>query len=136
MLWVISGHLQCKTACPLYSRKRTLTAHRSMSALGQKRTLALQQTSILFDHLAGAERQSWRDVQSDHIGGLEGDYQLVFGRCLTREFARLLAPQNAIGIGCSPSPLIDLIRPIGHQPALGCEISERIERRAAGARPR
>jgi hypothetical protein len=23
-LWVISGHLQCKTACPLYARKRTL----------------------------------------------------------------------------------------------------------------
>src|SRR5215475_2069347 len=98
-----------------------------MSALGQKRTHASQQTSILFDHLAGPERQSWRDVQSDDVGGLEVDYQLVLGRCLNRQFARFLAAQNAISIGCSPSPLIDLIRPIGHQPALSCEISERID---------
>ena len=66
-----------------------------------------------FDHLAGPEGQFWRDVQSDHVGGLEVDYQLVLGRCLNRQFARFLAPQNAIGIGCCPSPLIDLIRPIG-----------------------
>src|SRR5262245_56152752 len=25
-LWVVSGHLQCKRACPLYSRKRTWSA--------------------------------------------------------------------------------------------------------------
>ena len=25
-LWVISGHLQCKKACPLYPRKRTYVA--------------------------------------------------------------------------------------------------------------
>ena len=24
LLWVISGHLQCKMACPLYPQKRTL----------------------------------------------------------------------------------------------------------------
>jgi hypothetical protein len=40
-LWVISGHVQCKTAYPLYPRKRTLAVHKSMStALGQKQTLA------------------------------------------------------------------------------------------------
>src|SRR6516164_8091144 len=82
---------------------------------------------FLFDHLAGAEWQSWRDVQSDHVCGLEVDYQLVLGRRLNRQFARLLAPQNSIGIGCSTSPLIYLIRPIGHQPTLGREISERID---------
>src|SRR5262249_52416343 len=81
----------------------------------------------LFDHLAGAERQSWRDVQSNHVCGLEVDYQLILGRCLNRQFARLLAVQNAIGVGCSPSPLIDLIWPICHQPALGRKISERID---------
>ena len=26
-LWVISGHLQCKTACPLYPQKRTCAVH-------------------------------------------------------------------------------------------------------------
>ena len=38
-LWVISGHMQCKTACPLYPRKRTLHAAIGMSAKCQKRTL-------------------------------------------------------------------------------------------------
>ena len=37
-LWVISGHVQCKRACPLYPRKRHQTRHHGMSALGQKRT--------------------------------------------------------------------------------------------------
>ena len=32
-LWVISGHLQGKTACPLYPRKRTCAVHQPMSAL-------------------------------------------------------------------------------------------------------
>src|SRR5262249_47719431 len=34
-LWVISGHMQCKRACPLYPRKRTCAAQKRMSALGQ-----------------------------------------------------------------------------------------------------
>src|SRR5215470_9219852 len=37
-LWVISGHVQCKRACPLYPQKRHQTRHHGMSALGQKRT--------------------------------------------------------------------------------------------------
>jgi hypothetical protein len=56
---------------------------------------------MLVDHLTGAERQFWRNVQSDHVGGLEVDYQLVLGWCLNRQFARFLTPQNAFGIGCS-----------------------------------
>src|SRR5262245_40841244 len=38
-LGVKSGHLQCKTACPLYPQKRTYAVQLSMSAMGQKRTL-------------------------------------------------------------------------------------------------
>src|SRR5262245_45133498 len=37
-LWVISRHLQCKMACPLYPRKRTCAVQKGMSATGQKRT--------------------------------------------------------------------------------------------------
>ena len=33
-LWVISGHLRCKRACPLYPRKRTCAAQLGMSAMG------------------------------------------------------------------------------------------------------
>jgi len=31
-LWVISGLMQCKTACPLYPRKRTCAVQLGMSA--------------------------------------------------------------------------------------------------------
>jgi hypothetical protein len=41
-LWVISGHLQRKMACPLYPRKRTCAVHSFMSAMGQKQTHAPQ----------------------------------------------------------------------------------------------
>src|SRR5262249_1338676 len=37
--WVISGHVQRKTSCPLYPRKRHQMRHNRMSAKGQKRTL-------------------------------------------------------------------------------------------------
>src|SRR5262245_22392104 len=39
-LWVKSRHMQCKRACPLYTRKRTGASHWAMSAKGQKRTHA------------------------------------------------------------------------------------------------
>ena len=53
-LWVTSGHMQCKKACPLYPRKRTCAAHKPMSAKCQKRTssnyqLAPQYTPINFN---------------------------------------------------------------------------------------
>src|SRR5262249_14075445 len=37
-LWVKSGHMQRKTACPRYPRKRRCAVQLEMSALGQKRT--------------------------------------------------------------------------------------------------
>ncbi len=42
-LWVISGHLRCKKACPLYPQKRTFGSAKLMSALGQKATGDLRQ---------------------------------------------------------------------------------------------
>ena len=48
LLWVISGHMQCKKPCPLYPRKRTCAAQTVMSALGQQRTHAPQQTASRF----------------------------------------------------------------------------------------
>jgi hypothetical protein len=57
--------------------------------------------------------------------------KLILGRRLHRKVAQLLAPEDAIDVGCRSSPLIDLIGPVRHQPALGCVISERIDRRQA-----
>src|SRR5262245_56335111 len=42
-LWVKSGHVQCKRACPLYPRKRTCAMQLRMSAKGQEQTHAAQQ---------------------------------------------------------------------------------------------
>ncbi|MGC1958686.1 MAG: hypothetical protein WA683_13730, partial [Pseudolabrys sp.] len=40
-LWVISGHLRRKKACPLYPQKRTLGEVTEMPTKGQKRTRLL-----------------------------------------------------------------------------------------------
>ena len=40
-----------KRSCPLYPQERTCAVQKLMSAKGQKRTYAVQQMSILFDHL-------------------------------------------------------------------------------------
>src|SRR5215813_7213222 len=92
--------------------------------------------AVSFNDLVGAERKCRRNVQSEHPSGLEIDDQLVLGRRLNREFAWLLASQNAIDVGRRPSPLIDLIGPVGHQSALGYVISKRIDCRQAMPRRR
>jgi len=43
-----------KLSCLLYPRKRTCAVRELMSALGQKRTYAMQQLVSLLDHLVGA----------------------------------------------------------------------------------
>jgi hypothetical protein len=43
--WVKSGHDTLKPRCPLFPRKQTFGGHSLMSALGQKRTHALQQST-------------------------------------------------------------------------------------------
>src|SRR5262245_7861178 len=37
-LWIKSRHMECKTSCPLYPRKRTCALQLGMSDMGQKRT--------------------------------------------------------------------------------------------------
>ena len=60
-LWVISGHMQCKRARPLYPRKRTCAVQLQMSALGQKRTHAVQQKGVA---IRSPSRRSAEDVQA------------------------------------------------------------------------
>jgi hypothetical protein len=48
------------TRCPLYPQKQTSFSALAMSALCQKRTHALQQKGLLFDHLVGAREEHRR----------------------------------------------------------------------------
>jgi hypothetical protein len=71
-----------------------------MSALGQKQTHALQQTSPLFDDLVSKRKQLCRRLKVQRLCCPEIDDQLAFGRRLHREIGRLGATENAVDVPC------------------------------------
>ena len=52
---VISGHLQCKTPCPLYPRKRTFCAPSAMSAAAMSRWPAAQARKRCIEAIKGSQ---------------------------------------------------------------------------------
>ena len=62
-----------------------------------------------------------RHGEAERLGSLEIDYQLVLGRRLHRQVGGLLALENAIDIGGRATVLVNKIRPIGDQAAVGGE---------------
>jgi hypothetical protein len=60
-----------------------------MSALGQQRTHAPQQTVSLFDYIVGELSELHRHIQAERFGGLEVDHQLELGRGLDGKLAPL-----------------------------------------------
>ena len=61
-------------------------------------TYALRGKERLFNHLVGEREQPIRDGQSERLGGLEIEHQVVLGRLLYWQISRLFAFKNAADI--------------------------------------
>ena len=90
---------------------------------------------MLFDHLVGARKQRRRDGQTECLSGLEIDHQLVLGRRLYRQVGWLLALEDAIDVARRAPVLVDVIRTIGDQAAIGDKKPIGSRRRAVCAAP-
>ena len=94
-----------------------------MSALCQKRT------SRVFDDVIGLGKQGQRDSKAERLGRFEIDCQLVLGRHLDRKISRVFALEDTIDVTGRAAELVQEVRPIGDQSAIGDEEACVIDRR-------
>src|SRR6202048_5473574 len=83
----------------------------------------------LFDHLVGPLLEEQRHVEAECLSGLEVDRQLELDRGLDGKPARLLALEDAIGIGRRASKIIGHVNSVGQQAAEFSEEAVRIDGR-------
>src|SRR5262249_979756 len=119
-------------------QKRTCAVQKGMSALplkadicsapahvrfGPKRTL-----TGLFDHLVGTgEHRRW-NCEAKRLSSLEIDYQLILGRRLHRKIGWLFTLEDAIDIAGRAPVLVNKIGSVGHQAAGDDEVAFEVDR--------
>src|SRR5215510_5777766 len=86
----------------------------SMTAVSSIRVRTAHDNSL--DHLVGEREQPIGQIEAKRLSGLQVDDQLVFGRLLHRQIARLLAAQDTIDIASAAPEQVDAIRGIGSKP--------------------
>src|SRR6516164_8640844 len=92
-------------------------------------TAAKQASSL--DYLVGAGEQRVRDGEAERPGRRHVDHQIVLGRCLHRQVARLLALEDTVDVAGRAPILVDRVRGIGDQTTAGDEQAVRVDRRQA-----
>ena len=114
-------------AISVYVRSKAPDAVRI--GLCQERTHAPQHTASLFDHLVGAQQESFRDFKTERLGGRQIDDEIELGRLLDRDLGRLRPAQNLVDKIGGASIQVQEVRSIGHQPSRFDELSNVEHRR-------
>jgi hypothetical protein len=91
-------------------------------ALGAKEANTLStslQRGASFDHLVGAGEKHWRHGKAECTRGLRVDDELELGRLLDRKIGGLLTLEDAIDVAGRAPVLVNFIRSVGDQAAIG-----------------
>src|SRR5262245_8086009 len=79
----------------------------------ERRQEPIEIPAVSFDHLVGCNQQACGYGQPKRFRGLEVDGGLESCGRLYRQFADLVAPQNAIDVGGGKAEHVELIGPVG-----------------------
>src|SRR4051794_10388303 len=90
-------------------RSTPLNGHRRIR-LTRLKSAKNGRLTILFDHLVRGKQQLQGNLQTKCVCGLAVYHELILGRLLIRQIARLFAAQDAVDVGSGAAEYFDAIR--------------------------